>query len=69
MSTHHSAPPDATPRPLIARTIRLFAVPTIVGWIALTVVVNVIAPQLEKVGAAHSVPRSEEHTSELQSPA
>jgi putative drug exporter of the RND superfamily len=56
MSTHQSAPPDATPRPLIARTIRLFAVPTIVGWIALTVVVNVIAPQLEKVGAAHSVP-------------
>ena len=54
MSTRHSAPADASP-PLIARTIRLLAAPIILGWIALTVVVNVIAPQLEKVGAAHSV--------------
>jgi putative drug exporter of the RND superfamily len=56
MSTRHSAPADAAPRPLIARTIRLLAVPIIVGWIALTVLVNVIAPSLDKVGAAHSVP-------------
>src|SRR6201997_294253 len=53
MSTRHTLPPE--PRPLIARTIRILAVPIILGWIALTVVVNVIAPPLEKVGAQHSV--------------
>ena len=55
MTNRHSAPTKAPTRPLIARTIRMLAVPIILGWIALTVVVNVIAPQLEKVGAAHSV--------------
>ena len=55
MTSRHSAPTEAPTRPFIARTIRLLAVPIILGWIALTVVVNVIAPQLEKVGAAHSV--------------
>ena len=52
MSSRHSAPTEAPTRPFVARTIRLLAVPIILGWIALTVVVNVIAPQLEKVGAA-----------------
>ena len=56
MSNRHSAPTEAPTRPFIARTIRMLAVPIIVGWIALTVVVNVIAPSLDKVGAAHSVP-------------
>ena len=56
MTSRHSAPLEAAPRPLIARAIRLFAIPIIVGWIALTVLVNVIAPSLDKVGAAHSVP-------------
>src|ERR1700722_11632696 len=56
MSNRHSAPTEAPTRPFIARTIRMLAVPIILGWIALTVVVNVIAPQLETVGAAHSVP-------------
>src|SRR5882757_5252218 len=55
MTNRHSAPADASP-PLIARTIRLLAVPIILVWIALTVVLNVIAPSLDKVGAAHSVP-------------
>jgi putative drug exporter of the RND superfamily len=56
MNSRHSAPTGASTPPLIARMVRLLAVPIILGWIALTVVVNVIAPQLEKVGAAHSVP-------------
>ncbi|MDT5169551.1 MAG: putative drug exporter of the superfamily, partial [Mycobacterium sp.] len=56
MTSRHSAPLEAAPRPVIARAIRLFAIPIIVGWIALTVLVNVIAPSLDKVGAAHSVP-------------
>src|ERR1700761_9089072 len=53
MSTRHTLPPE--PRPLIARMIRWLSVPIILGWLALTVVVNVVAPQLEVVGAAHSV--------------
>jgi putative drug exporter of the RND superfamily len=41
--------------PRIPRFIRLFSVPILLGWLALTVLVNVIAPQLEKVGEAHAV--------------
>ena len=41
--------------PMIPRFIRLFSVPILLGWIAIVVIVNVIAPQLEKVGEAHSV--------------
>src|SRR6201987_3879003 len=56
MSTRHSLPPDPEARrPVIARAIRVLSVPIILGWLALTVVTNVIAPQLEEVGAAHSV--------------
>src|ERR1700756_2000021 len=53
MSTRHTLPPE--PRPFIARTIRWLSVPIILGWLALAVVVNVVAPQLEEVGAEHSV--------------
>ncbi|BDB44247.1 hypothetical protein IWGMT90018_46930 [Mycobacterium kiyosense] len=45
-----------TRRPVLARLIRWFAVPIIIGWIALTVVVNMIAPQLEVVGERHAAP-------------
>src|ERR1700722_1497443 len=55
MSVRHSLPSDAEKRPFIARAIRALSVPIILGWLALTVVVNVVAPQLEEVGAAHSV--------------
>src|ERR1700741_4838234 len=56
MSTRHSLPPDPKQRrPVIARVIRWLSVPIILGWLALTVVVNVVAPKLEEVGAAHSV--------------
>ena len=41
--------------PMIPRFIRLFSVPIFLGWIAIVVIVNVIAPQLEQVGEAHSV--------------
>nr|WP_293323349.1 MMPL family transporter [Mycobacterium sp.] len=36
--------------------IRLFAVPIILGWVLITVVVNVAVPRLEVVGEAHSAP-------------
>jgi RND superfamily putative drug exporter len=55
MSTRHSLPSDTQARPVIARTIRWLSVPIILGWLAVAVVVNVVAPQLEEVGAAHSV--------------
>jgi RND superfamily putative drug exporter len=41
--------------PMIPRFIRLFSVPILLGWLAITVLVNVIAPQLEVVGEAHAV--------------
>src|SRR6476469_4574684 len=41
--------------PMIPQWIRRFCVPILLGWLARTVLVNVIAPQLEVVGEAHSV--------------
>lgn len=41
--------------PMIPRFIRLFSVPILLGWIAVVVLVNVISPQLEKVGEAQAV--------------
>jgi RND superfamily putative drug exporter len=49
MSDAHQAPSK------IARFIRVFAVPIILGWLALLVVTNVAVPSLEEVGAAHTV--------------
>ncbi|MGD1279560.1 RND family transporter [Mycobacterium seoulense] len=43
-------------RPYLPHTIRIFAVPIIVGWVFVTILVNVIVPTLEKVGEAHSAP-------------
>nr|WP_246183018.1 MMPL family transporter [Mycolicibacterium grossiae] len=47
----------ATPKPRRARVprfLRLFCVPVLLGWLALTAIVNVVVPQLETVGAANS---------------
>jgi RND superfamily putative drug exporter len=41
--------------PAIPRMIRLFSVPILLGWLALTVIVNVVVPQLEVVGQSHAV--------------
>lgn len=43
-------------RPYLPHAIRIFAIPIILGWLAVTVLVNVIVPTLEKVGEAHSAP-------------
>ncbi|CAA0120817.1 Siderophore exporter MmpL5 [Mycolicibacterium vanbaalenii] len=45
-------------RPFIARMIRAFAVPIMLGWIALIVAVNVFVPQLETVGQMQAVSMS-----------
>ena len=43
-------------RPYIPHAIRIFAIPIILAWIVLTVLVNVLVPTLEVVGEAHSAP-------------
>ncbi|WP_328355275.1 MMPL family transporter [Mycobacterium sp. NBC_00419] len=43
-------------RPHIAQWVRWLSVPIILGWLALTVVTNVVVPQIEVVGQAQSVP-------------
>jgi RND superfamily putative drug exporter len=50
MSTERLQPP------FIARTIRRFAVPIILAWVALTLIVSFGVPWLETVGREHSVP-------------
>lgn len=42
-------------RPIIPRFIRTFAVPILLGWVALTVLLSVAVPSLEDVGQEHSV--------------
>src|SRR5690242_6411156 len=66
---HRTAIDDTTPiaieptavkqrghRPFIPHTIRIFAVPIIIAWVVLTVLVNVVVPTLEKVSEQHSAP-------------
>jgi putative drug exporter of the RND superfamily len=43
-------------RLVIPHTMRLLAVPIILFWVGITVLVNVAVPQLEKVGEEHSAP-------------
>jgi RND superfamily putative drug exporter len=49
MSTTHQQPSR------IAHYIRVLAVPIVLGWIALTVISNMVVPTLEKVGEEHTV--------------
>src|SRR5947209_1043666 len=50
--------PKHAVRPAIPRIIRRFAVPIILGWIAIIAVLNVIVPQLDEVGKMRSVSMS-----------
>ncbi|CDO89688.1 hypothetical protein AWC29_22960 [Mycobacterium triplex] len=43
-------------RPVVPHMIRLFAVPILLAWVVVTVLVNVMVPKLEVVGEAHSAP-------------
>jgi putative drug exporter of the RND superfamily len=47
-------------RPALPHFIRIIAVPIILGWVAVAVVVNVAVPKLEVVGEAHSAPMAPE---------
>ncbi|MGH3560875.1 MAG: MMPL family transporter, partial [Mycobacterium sp.] len=50
---HSDAPAK---RPFFAHMLRIFAVPIIIGWVVLTVLVNVLVPQLEVISEQHSAP-------------
>lgn len=52
MSGNQSGP---VKRPVLARVVRVLALPIILVWLVLTVVVNVVVPQLETVGKENSV--------------
>ncbi|WP_145010814.1 RND family transporter [Mycobacterium marseillense] len=61
MSTHRT---DA--RPLIPRFIHTFALPILLGWVALTVLLNVAVPSLEDAGQEHSVSLSPSDAPSMQ---
>ena len=52
------AAPRHRARPRIPRFIRTFAVPIILGWVALIVVLSTVVPSLEEVGKLRSVSMS-----------
>ncbi len=54
--TQNARRADRGHRPAIPHMIRWFAVPIILAWVFVTVLVNVIVPRLEVVGEAHSAP-------------
>jgi RND superfamily putative drug exporter len=56
IDARRSGKPPRGHRPYLPHSIRIFAVPIILIWVAVTVLVNVIVPTLEKVGEAHSAP-------------
>lgn len=55
MSNKHAVSQDAK-RPFAARAIRRLAIPIILLWVALTVVLTLFVPSLEQVEREHSVP-------------
>ncbi len=62
--THTIAEPESTSRPkrpvVPPHLLRILALPIVLFWIAIAVLVNVIAPQLEVVGELHSAPMAPE---------
>src|SRR6185312_13223956 len=54
-------------RPVFPHVIRILAVPIILFWVAVAVIVNVIAPQLEIVGELHSAPMAPEDAPSMTS--
>jgi putative drug exporter of the RND superfamily len=54
-----------TARAKIPRFIRTFAVPVIIGWLALIALLNVVVPQLEAVGKMRSVSMSPDDASSV----
>src|SRR6201993_5619186 len=55
-----------TRRPFFAHAFRLLAVPIILCWLLITVLVNVIAPSLEVVGERHAAPMAPEEAPSMR---
>src|SRR3984957_17704762 len=53
-------------RPAVARTVRKLSVLTILGWVALTLLVTFGVPSLERVGREHSVPMAPQDAPAVQ---
>ena len=53
-------------RPFLAHSIRVLAVPIILLWVFIVVVVNSIAPTLEAVGEAHAAPMTPEDAASMK---
>jgi RND superfamily putative drug exporter len=67
--THTVTEPGATStpkRPVVPHLIRILALPIVLFWIAMAVLVNVVAPQLEVVGEMHSAPMAPEDAPSMQ---
>lgn len=61
--THTVTAPDPVSkpkRPVVPHLLRILALPIVLFWIAMAVLVNVVAPQLEVVGEMHSAPMAPE---------
>ena len=61
--THTTTVPEPASkpkRPVLPHLIRILSLPIILFWIAIAVLVNVVAPQLEVVGELHSAPMAPE---------
>ena len=68
--THAIAPAETDEhpkRPFFPHTLRILAVPIVLFWVFVAVVVNVIAPQLEVVGELHSAPMAPEDAPSMTS--
>jgi putative drug exporter of the RND superfamily len=63
-STTHAMPHPK--RPFLAHAIRLLAVPIILFWVVIAVIVNTIAPRLEVVGEAHAAPMTPKDAPSMQ---
>jgi putative drug exporter of the RND superfamily len=58
--------PGHAKRPFLPHAIRLLAVPIILLWVLVVVVVNTIAPTLEVVGEAHAAPMTPEDAASMK---
>jgi RND superfamily putative drug exporter len=56
IDTQNAKRPERGHRPYLPHAIRILAVPIILAWVVVTVLVNVLVPTLEVVGEAHSAP-------------
>jgi RND superfamily putative drug exporter len=67
----HSAPAETTTdhqkRPYFPHLLRILAVPIVLFWVFVAVLVNVIAPQLEIVGELHAAPMAPEDAPSMTS--